>query len=104
MKKYQIIYADPQKVNVLGMELDEWWHKSCSAHVATDKDWATIYDIQSQQEGQGHATALLLTMKSYYEKQGKDFGGSVALNERMAWLYKKCGIREYGESDIELWD
>jgi len=94
-KKYQIIYTEPQKVNVLGMELDEWWYKSCSAHVATAKDWATIYTIQSKQEGQGHATKLLLIMKSYYEHQGKVFGGSVALNQRMTWLYKKCGIREY---------
>jgi len=92
----------PQKVNVLGMELDEWQYKSCLAHVAVGKEWATIYDIQSKQEGRGHATKLLLIMKSYYECRGKRFGGSVALNERMAWLYKKCGIREYGESDIEL--
>jgi len=102
MKKYQIIYAEPKKVNILGMELDEWRYKSCLAHVATDKGWATIYDIQSQQEGRGHATGLLLIMKSYYEHQGKIFGGSVALNERMARLYRKCGRREYGEDDIEL--
>lgn len=91
---------NPRKVNILGMELDEWRYKSCLAHIATGKDWATIYDIQSRLEGQGHATALLLIMKSYYEKQGKAFGGSVALNERMSRLYKKCGVREYGGSDI----
>ena len=91
---------NPQKVNVLGMELDEWRYKSCLAHVGVGKDWATIYDIQSQQQGQGHATYLLLIMKSHYEGQAKKFGGSVALNERMARLYKKCGIREYGERDI----
>ena len=85
--------TNPQKVNILGMDLDEWRYKSCSAHVATEKDWATIYDIQSQQEGKGHATKLLLIMKSHYEHQDKRFGGSVALNERMARLYKKCGIR-----------
>lgn len=92
----------PRKVNVLGMELDEWRYQSSLAHVATEEDWATIYDIESQQEGRGHATKLLLIMKAYYESQGKTFGGSVALNERMASLYKKCGIREYQESDIEL--
>lgn len=85
----------PRRVNVLGMELDEWRHKSCEAHIATGKGWATIYDIESQQEGKGHATELLLIMKTYYEKQGLEFGGSVALNERMASLYKKCGIKEY---------
>ena len=92
----------PRKVNILGMELDEWRYKSCLSHVATAEGWATIYDIQSQQEGQGHATELLLMMKAHYEHQGKIFGGSVALNERMARLYKKCGITEYGEGDIEL--
>ena len=92
----------PQKVNVLGMELDEWGYKSCLAHVATGDNWATIYDIKSQQEGKGHATELLLAMKAYYETQGIIFGGSIALNDRMARLYKKCGIREYVESDIEL--
>ena len=97
--KYQM--TNPQKVKVMGMELDEWRYKSCVAHVAAEDSWATIYDIRSQQSGQGHATELLLQMKAYYEGQGKVFGGSVALNERMARLYKKCGIREYGDSDIE---
>ena len=87
--------TEPKKVNFMGMELDEWTHQSCIAHVGTEEDWATIYDIQSEHEGQGHATELLLMMKDYYEKQGKKFGGSVALNDRMARLYKKCGIREY---------
>lgn len=85
----------PQKVELSGMELDEWWYKSCSSHVGTGEDWATVYDIQSQQQGRGHATALLLIMKSYYEQQGKTFGGSVALSDKMARLYKKCGIKEY---------
>jgi len=87
----------PRRVNILGMELDEWWYESCSAHIGVWENWATIYDIQSSQEGQGHATQLLLSMKSYYGNQGKEFGGSVALNERMARLYKKCGIKEYRE-------
>lgn len=85
----------PKKINGLGGELDEWRYKSCVAEVAAGKDWATIYLINSRQEGKGHATKLLLEMKAYYEKQGLSFGGSVALNDRMASLYKKCGIREY---------
>jgi len=85
----------PQKLKALGMELDMWRYKSCLAEVGTGKDWATVYLIESRQERKGHATKLLLGMKAYYEKQGKEFGGSVALNERMAELYKKCGIREY---------
>ena len=85
----------PQKVSALGMELDGWQYKSCKAEVGVGKDWATIYFIESKQEGKGHATKLLLAMKSYYESEGKRFGGSVALNDRMARLYKKCKIREY---------
>ena len=92
--------SEPKKVKILGMELDEWCYESCVAHVGTNEDWeewqwATIYDIESQQEGKGHATKLLLIMKSYYENQGKEFGGSIALNERMARLYKRCRIKEY---------
>ncbi len=90
----------PQKVNVLGMELDEWRHESCLAHIGIGDDWATVYKINSEMPGLGHATELLLIMKSYYERQGKRFGGSVALNERMARLYKKCGIREYSQVDV----
>ena len=82
-------------IDILGMPLKEWTYKSCMAHIAEDKDWATIYDIQSQEEGRGHATTLLLEAKEYYKD--KKFGGSVALNPRMARLYRKCGIKEYDE-------
>ena len=89
------ITCKPIKVNILGMSLDEWRHKTCLAHCAVGETWATIYDIQSKNEGRGYATELLIAMKEYYERQGLKFGGSVALNERMAKLYQKCGIREY---------
>ena len=86
---------EPKKVNILGMEIDEWCHKSCDAHVGVGEDWATIYDIQSRQERNEHATELLLIIKKYYEGKGLSLGGSIALNERMAKLYQKCKIREY---------
>lgn len=89
------IHTNPQKISAMGMPLDGWQYKSCSAQVGVGKDWATVYLIESQQEGKGHATKLLREMKAYYEKQGLRFGGSVALNDRMARLYRKCGIREY---------
>jgi hypothetical protein len=85
----------PRKVEMLGMPLDEWVYESCSAHCAVGECWATLYDIQSQQEGKGHATKLLLAMKSYYEGKGLMFGGSIALNERMKHIYQKCGVKEY---------
>ena len=82
---------------ICGMPLDEWKNKSCIAHIASGEDWATVYDIQSKEEGKGHATELLLEAKKYYENQNKRFGGSVALNPRMSALYKKCGIKEYDQ-------
>ena len=85
----------PYRVSRLAMPLDEWVYESYLAHCATGKDWATLYDIQSKQEGKGHATRLLLEMKKYYEQKGLKFGGSVALNKRMRQLYQRCGIEEY---------
>jgi len=82
-------------VTILGMRLDEWQYKSCIAHCATGKDWATLYDIESAEQGKGHATKLLLEMKDYYEGKGLTFGGSVALNNRMQRIYQRCGVREF---------
>ncbi len=82
-------------VNILGMETEEWANKSCIAHFGVGDDWATLYDIQSKEEGKGHATELLREAKSYYEKQGKRFGGDVALNERMRKIYQRLNIKEY---------
>ena len=84
-----------KEINVCGMPLEEWRNKSCIAQIASDKDWATVYSIESKEEGKGHATELLLEAKKYYEAQNKKFGGSVALNPRMSALYKKCGVEEY---------
>jgi hypothetical protein len=85
-----------KKVNILGMDLIGWEHKSCVAYFAVGKDWATLYDIESKIEGKGHATELLIEAKKYYEKLGKTVGGSVALNMRMRSLYKKVKYKEYG--------
>lgn len=86
-----------RKVNILGMELEQWTNKSCVANIAVnDKDkWATVYDIGSREQGRGHATELLKEAKNHYEKIGYKFGGSVALNERMRRIYKRVGVREY---------
>ena len=84
-----------EKKNIMGMELDEWTNKSCIAHFGVGDDWATLYDIQSREEGKGHATELLKEAKTYYENQGKEFGGNVALNERMRKIYRELGIKEY---------
>ena len=83
------------KVNEMGMPLDEWNYRSCTARCGVGSDWATIYSIRSKVEGRGDAQIMLLSLKDYYEKQGLRFGGSVALNDRMHRLYRKCGVREY---------
>lgn len=83
-----------KKVEILGMSLMEWKYESCTAHFAEFPLTATLYNIQSKEEGKGHATELLIKAKAYYEKMGKKVGGSVALNQRMSDLYKKVGIEE----------
>ena len=86
-----------EKVNVLGMELEQWTYESCTATFAAPEgeDFATLYDIQSKDEGKGHATALLEAAKKHYEGLGKKFGGTIALNDRMRRIYQRLGIKEY---------
>lgn len=85
------------KVNVLGMELEMWVLWSCVAKVGVGDDWATVYSIHSEQEGKGHATSLLIEMKKVYEAEGKKFGSSVALNDRMRKILERLNIFEYTE-------
>lgn len=87
--------ATMKGVDVLGMPLDEWIFKSCKAHFATGKDWATLYAIKSSEPGHGHATQLLTEAKEHYGQQGKKVGGTVALTPVMKHLYKKLSIPEY---------
>jgi len=90
---------EPEIVRSAGC-LTLWKYKSCEAEIGSDgKNWATVYLIKSEEPSKGHATKLLLAMKEYYENQGLIFGGSVALNERMRWLYQKCQIHEYTDFD-----
>lgn len=77
------------------MELERWTNKSCIADFGVGNDWATLYSIESKEQGKGHATELLVEVKKYYEGQGKRFGGSVALNDRMRKIYQELDIKEY---------
>lgn len=79
----------------MGMPLDEWTHKSCSATIGIGNDWATVYSIESKEHGKGHATELLIGMKKYYESEGKKFASSVALSSAMRHLLQKLNIKEY---------
>jgi len=84
-----------KKENCMGMELEVWRNKSCRAEFGTGDDWATLYLIESEEQGKGHATELLVEAKRYYEERGLSFGGSVALNSRMREIYQRLGIKEY---------
>lgn len=84
-----------RSVTRMGMELDEWTHESCTAEVGVGENFATVYHIESADEGKGHATKLLEGMKKYYEEQLKEFGSSVALNDRMRFILQKLNIKEY---------
>lgn len=87
--------SEPNKINILGMELDEWTHKSCVAHFGVGDDWATLCDIRSKEQGKGHATELLGKAIKYYKALKKEVGGSVALNQRMRNIYKRLNIKEF---------
>lgn len=84
-----------KQINSMGMLLDEWKHKSCIAKIGTGEDWATIYSIDSDEQGKGHGSELLIKMKRHYEEQGKEFGSSVALSGSMKHLLLKLKIKEY---------
>jgi hypothetical protein len=91
-----------EKIKVLGMELEQCRYRSCTAEFGVGEDWATLALIESTEPGKGHATALLKAAKEHYEAQGKRFGGSVALNERMRAIYRRLGIREYSTDEDGL--
>jgi len=87
----------PEKVEIMGMTLDQWGFKSCTAHFGVGDDYATLYRIVSKEEGKGHATGLLRMAKEYYEKQGKKVGGTVALHPAISKIYKKLNYIEYDD-------
>ncbi len=84
-----------EKVEVLGLEMQRWIYRSCTAEFAEGPDWTTLSFIESKQPGKGHATTLLTEAKKHYEAEGKRFGGSIALNPRMRAIYQRLGIKEY---------
>ena len=84
-----------QEKIVMGMPVIEIEHKSCTAQFGFGEDWVTLYSIESNEKGKGHATELLIEAKERFK--GKKFGGSVALNPTMEHIYRKLNIEEYKE-------
>ena len=84
-----------KKVTIFGMNLDEVLHKSCIAHFGIGDDWATLYDIESADQGKGHATELVKMAKEYYTSNGKKFGSTPALSVAMKKILIKLDVPEY---------
>lgn len=84
-----------EPVTVLGMPLIRYTHKSCTADVAEDTGWATVYFIASREQGKGHATELMRELKKIYEKKGKKFGCTVDLNPAIRHICDKLNIEIY---------
>lgn len=82
-------------VNQMGMEFEQWTHKSCTAAFGIGDDWATLFIIESENPGKGEATELLTEVQELYKKEGKTVYGSVALNPAMVRIYNKLNIKEY---------
>ncbi len=82
-------------VQSLGLSLTQLTYKSCSATIATGDDWATVYSIQSDEQGKGHCQELLKQAKEFYSQHGKVFGSTVALNDAMKHILQKLEIVEY---------
>ena len=84
-------------IEIFGVPLVQWKYKQCVAEfgVNEQENWATLCTIRSLSEGKGHATHVLAEAKTFYESQGKRFGGSVALNSRMKAIYQRLGVTEY---------
>jgi hypothetical protein len=87
----------PVRETILGMELDVWQTAGgdCRAEFGVGDDWATLYSIRSATEGKGQATEILKAARSHYVLNGKKFGSSVALNERMRGILQHLDIPEY---------
>jgi len=81
--------------NHLGMELTVVKYKSCTATFGEGPGWATIYSIDSHQEGQGHAQELLIQAKAYYSLLDKEMASTVALNPTVEHILEKLSIKEY---------
>ncbi len=88
-------------ITIMGMEQQQWKHKSCTAHFGVGDDWATLNFIESEVPGRGDASVLLSGAKAYYEGLGKRFASSVALNTRMIDILVRLQIKEHRYDDGE---
>ena len=82
-----------ESVNVLGMDLLRVRYRGVLAHFGEGKDWITLYDVRSANEGRGEVQEMLKQMEELYRH--KRFGGTVALCPAMHHIYRKLGITEY---------
>jgi len=79
----------------MGMSLTKITYKSCTARIGVGDNWATIYSIESDEQGKGHCQELCKQAKEYYSQHEKVFGSTVALNPTMKHILIKLEIPEY---------
>ena len=105
-----MLLADRKQIHVrkckhLGMSEYVFDYKNCYAVVALgitekeDKKWATVYMIETEpaHRNEGQAQTLLATLKHDFEREGYEFGCTVALNDTMKHILQKLNITEYTE-------
>lgn len=68
-------------------------NEGCEALVAEGEGWATIYTVESFVPNKGFCQSLLNELKEIYK--GVQFGCTVALNDKMAYILRKLQIKEY---------
>jgi hypothetical protein len=83
---------------VLGMPLTKFEYKGVYGHLSEGDDWATIYNIQSANPGNGEAQEALMILKNLYSD--KRFGSTVALNPTMKHILEKLEITEYDDERL----
>jgi len=98
MTKRELKKLEFKQINRLGMELTAFKYKGVIGTLAEEDRWATIYDIESTNPDKGECQECLKLLKAKYF--GKDFGCSVALNDKMSYILKKLGIKEYKKSNL----
>ena len=82
-------------IKVMGMDLTAFKYKGVFGQLGEEKDWATIYHIESTNPNKGECQECLRLLKEKYKD--KMFGCSIALNPKMQHILKKLKIKEYKE-------
>lgn len=84
-----------EQIDLMGMPLTSFRYKGVTGTLAEEDDWATIYSVESSNQGKGECQECLKLLKEKF--CNKRFGCTVALNERMRHILQKLQIHEYDD-------